>query len=183
MTTMLRVGETWDLAPAGEGMTLQLVPAGDHASLTIIVSLRKPAASEIKALTKKPLQFGVTQSQVLTWVTLFGDQLSFDAPYASGIEKNSADIRASLSHVESWTDKTRNAATIVVTDPRNKEIKGVRLISLSKTWWSVFSRSVVAGPEVLSRETYDAAYMSDQRRYPTTQHLVRAAEIIESGGV
>ncbi|MGN7126761.1 hypothetical protein ACTHQZ_20425 [Methylorubrum thiocyanatum] len=39
------------------------------------------------------------------------------------------------------------------------------------------------GPEALSRQAYNDAFMSDQRRFPSTQHLVRAAQIIEAGGV
>jgi hypothetical protein len=183
MSQMLSVGQIWNGTPSSEGMRLYLAPEGNFVGTVVALAITDPTPTEIESLTKLPLQVGITPADTLTWVTLVGQDFSFDAPYSVGIEPKRTGIRKKLSMVAGWADTIRSPLTIIVCDPRDRRIKGLRWMTLTKTWWSVFARSVLAQPETMSMEDYLRHIERDLERYPSIEHLLQAARVIEAGGV
>ncbi len=183
LATKMRVRDEAPWPNVPEGMVLHLDSAGNQPNAMLVMGMRKPSAGEEKAIRQKPLRVGITTSDPLTWITVEGEKVSFDAPYGLGIVEKAEQIRTQLRAVDGWTDATRCAVTIVLVDSRDNTIRGLRYATLGKTWWSVFANAILAQPEHMTRATYDAALDADMRRYPSTQHLVRAAKIIEPLGL
>lgn len=167
----------------GEGMLVHISPTDTVPDIKFVVRLSRPLPSEIEALTKTPIKIGIVGAPPLVWFTLQGDRINFDAPYALGIEPKAREIVESFQLVEMASPETRILTDLVTLDAENNIVRGIRTISFTRQWFQVLRRHLLSCPVSLTQTTYNLAVEGDMRKYPTTKALVKAATIIERGGL
>jgi len=178
--TQFEVGSPWPY-PNVNGMQALITAADDGLSLMLACACDKPTVREHKALNEGPLRFGLLSSPPLTWIILDAGVISYDAPYAVGI--NSArqhdDILGAAKKTLAITEDLRGLAILAVID-RGK-ISILRGLSLTMAWWQCLANSILASPQPLDRTSYERAIARDQTAM-TTKLMLAKAQIVETGG-
>lgn len=177
------VGAPWPQPIASEGMTAVVAPGEEAPSLTLVCALGSPTPAEIAALTKGRLRLAIVPSPPLTWIVLDAGKISFDAPYALGVEaaERRAEIADSLARASRWSAETRNLVTIATVDSDTGLTRGLRAATLSRAWWLALAAGISAA--AIEPAARDAAIARDLRRWPQTADMLRAATALEVVGL
>jgi hypothetical protein len=122
------LGAAWP-HPIGEGMRAVIEPHDEGPALTLVCGLPRPTSAEIKALRKGRVRLAITSSSSLAWIILSAANLSFDAPYALGVESDDrrAAIAAALARISAWPEHLRGLVTIITVDSEARVIRGLRI--------------------------------------------------------
>jgi hypothetical protein len=177
------VGAPFPLPIASEGMTAVIAPGDEAPSITLVCALGAPTPAEIAALTKGRLRLAIVPSPPLTWIVLDAGSISFDAPYALGVEaaERRAAIAESLARASRWSAETRNLVTVATVDIDTGMTRGLRAATLSRAWWLALASGMSAA--AIDPASRDAAIDRDLRRWRQTADMLRAASALEVVGL
>ena len=182
---LLKVGAPSPLGPAVEGMRIILEPGDEAPRLTLVLGIQSPTNREIRFLSNEPIRLGLLRHGNLMWAVLSsGDKLSFDAPYALGVEtiKVAEEVRRSVALANAWPDTFRCLVTIVVVDSATGIVAALRVATLSKTWWTVAANILAEVSTSLTSAAYAAEIQKTYQVYATTPAMVSKATIMETIG-
>jgi len=175
------VGEPWPHALAANGLQATLTEALD---LALLAGIWRPTGKEIEAMRIGQLRIGVLPSLPLVWIMLDAGAVSFDAPYALGLEP--AEKRASIiehaAAIGTWPESNRGLISIFTVDSVSRRIGAIRTVTLSRTWWLALADGLRASGAPLSGAAQSAAIKRDYKRWPITAEMFAAASVVEIGG-
>lgn len=176
----IAVGAPWP-HPAPEGMQAIISPTEGGLQVALAAALDNITGTELEALIKGPIRLGIATAPPLTWLLLDAGILSLDAPYARGIASPgyAREIAEAAAQIGGWQEQARGLVELYVID--RGLVAGIRLVSLSRDWWSILAAGLRQPPERLERATYDRAVTEQQARWTTPEMLARA-RIVEVGG-
>ncbi|WP_048710764.1 hypothetical protein [Microvirga massiliensis] len=179
---LLNVGAVFPhVQPGQEGMKISIT-AGEAPSIMFVVMVAGPTNQEVRMVTKGKLRLGLTPSPPLLWFSLLGEKISFDAPYAIGVEPKAGEILKSVNQVYFAPPETRLLTTVLLLDARDCVIRGIRAVTVSPQWWLALDTLLARCEVPLTQSAYLAAMQKDMQRWPSTAALARDAGIIEHAG-
>jgi hypothetical protein len=176
------VGKPWP-HPLTAGMTAIIDPGDEAPQLMLVCAIPSPTPQEVAAMKTGRLRVAIVPSPPLIWIVLDGGEVSFDAPYALGVEtaERRAAIVQSVARAVDWPNTMRNIATIVLVDADTGLIRVLRAVSLTRSWWLALAAGLSAAP--IEAATRDVAISRDLRRWPQTADMLRDAAIVEVAGI
>lgn len=177
------VGRPWPHPIQPAGLQMLAEPIEDGVGVMLVAAVPHISGQEITALTESPIRLGILPSPPIVYVLLSADGLSLDAPYAVGLHDAAlaGALRAGVGLARSWPDDRRGTLTIAVVDGADRILRGLRMVSLSRTWWVKLAAALDrCGP--VTPAALDAEMARAYRRYPDVAAMMHDATIVETAG-
>ena len=177
--TSLAVGRAAPRPLWGEGLRAQIKVADGMPNITLWAGANAPTPSEVEAMQDGKLRLSILPAPPLVWIILdAGGGLSFDAPYAPGLEFDPMDA---AGWGKDWTIVQRALVTVPFVNSEDGTIVSLRGVTLSREWVRQLGQAA-AKCSIVDGQTVDAAISRDMKRWRSPRSMIRDAKIIELAG-